>query len=50
MAVHFYTTPTSSITAWYAALTAKEKGSLQCIVRSAEVSGYNLPPLLDASK
>lgn len=41
MVVHFCTTPTSSITIWYAVATAKYKGRLQCIVRSAEVSAVD---------
>uniref|UniRef100_A0A8P4G4M0 Reverse transcriptase domain-containing protein n=1 Tax=Dicentrarchus labrax TaxID=13489 RepID=A0A8P4G4M0_DICLA len=53
MMVHFYTAIiepilTSSITIWYAAATAKDKGRLQCIIRSAErVIGCNLPSLPD---
>ncbi|KAF7641368.1 hypothetical protein LDENG_00283460, partial [Lucifuga dentata] len=39
---------TSSITVWYAAATAKDKGRLQHIIRSAErVIGCNLPSLHD---
>ncbi|KAK9529744.1 hypothetical protein VZT92_013819 [Zoarces viviparus] len=38
----------SSITVWYAASTAKDKGRLQRIIRSAEkVIGCNLPSLQD---
>ncbi len=53
MMVHFYTAIvesilTSSITIWYAAATAKDKGRLQCIIRSAEkVIGCSLPSLQD---
>uniref|UniRef100_A0A8C4DKS3 Reverse transcriptase domain-containing protein n=1 Tax=Dicentrarchus labrax TaxID=13489 RepID=A0A8C4DKS3_DICLA len=53
MMVHFYTAIlesilTSSITIWYAAATAKDKGRLQHIIRSAEkVIGCNLPSLQD---
>ena len=53
MMVHFYTAIiesilTSSITVWYAAATAKDKGRLQRIIRSAEkVIGCNLPSLQD---
>ena len=48
MMVHFYTCIiesilTSSITIWYAAATAKDKGRLQRIIRSAEKIGCNLP-------
>ncbi|KAL6108711.1 uncharacterized protein ACO6RY_11995 [Pungitius sinensis] len=48
MMVHFYTAIMgsilcSSITVWYAAATAKDKGRLQCVIRSAErVIGCNL--------
>ena len=51
--VHFYTAIiesilTSSITTWYAAATAKDKGRLQRVIHSAEkVIGCNLPPLHD---
>ncbi|KAF7664711.1 hypothetical protein LDENG_00167710 [Lucifuga dentata] len=39
---------TSSITVWYAAATAKDKGRLQHIICSAErVIGCNLPSLQD---
>ncbi|KAF7644707.1 hypothetical protein LDENG_00217180 [Lucifuga dentata] len=54
MMVVFYTSIiesilTSSITIWYAAATAKDKGRLQHIIRSAErVTGYNLPSLHDS--
>ncbi|XP_078103936.1 uncharacterized protein LOC144516479 [Sander vitreus] len=50
---HFYTAfiesiLTSSITIWYAASTAKDKGRLQRVIRSAEkVIGCNLPLLQD---
>nr|XP_033933533.1 zinc finger and BTB domain-containing protein 24-like [Pseudochaenichthys georgianus] len=53
MMVNFYTSIiefifTSSITIWYAAATAKDKGRLQCVIRSAEkVIGCNLSPLHD---
>ena len=53
MMVHFYTAIiesilTSSITIWYAAIAAKDKGRLQHVIRSAEkVIGCNLPPLQD---
>ena len=53
MMVHFYTYTiesilTSSITIWYAAATANDKGRLQRIIRSAEkVIGCNLPSLQD---
>ncbi|XP_052001232.1 tubulin polyglutamylase TTLL5-like isoform X1 [Xyrauchen texanus] len=53
MMVHFYTAIiesilTSSINIWYAATTAKDKGRLQLVIRSAEkVIGCNLPPLQD---
>ncbi|KAF7641857.1 hypothetical protein LDENG_00270170, partial [Lucifuga dentata] len=53
MMVVFYTSIiesilTSSITVWYAAATAKDKGRLQHIIRSAErVIGCNLPSLQD---
>ena len=53
MMVHFYTCIiesilTSSITVWYAAATANDKGRLQRIIRSAEkVIGCNLPSLQD---
>ena len=53
MMVHFYTCIiesilTSSITVWYAAATANDKGRLQRIIRSAEkVIGCNLPSLHD---
>ncbi len=53
MMVHFYTAIiesilTSSITIWYAAATAKDKGRLQRVIRSAEkVIGCNLPSLQD---
>ncbi|KAK0156400.1 putative RNA-directed DNA polymerase from transposon BS [Merluccius polli] len=47
MMVHFYSSIiepilTSSITIWYAAATAKDKGRLQCVIRSAEKK-FNLP-------
>ncbi|KAL6112497.1 uncharacterized protein ACO6RY_09243 [Pungitius sinensis] len=51
--VHFYTAIMesilcSSITALYAAATAKDKGRLQRVIRSAErVTGCNLPSLQD---
>ncbi|XP_034060745.1 uncharacterized protein LOC117538897 [Gymnodraco acuticeps] len=51
--VNFYTSImesilTSSITIWYTATTAKEKGRLQRVIRSAEkVIGCNLPSLHD---
>lgn len=51
--VEFYTAIiesilTSSITVWFAASTAKDKGRLQRIIRSAEkVIGCDLPALLD---
>ncbi|KAK9524366.1 hypothetical protein VZT92_016764 [Zoarces viviparus] len=51
MLVHFYraiieSILCSSITGWYAAATAKDKGRLQRIIRSAEkVIGCNLPRL-----
>ena len=51
--VEFYTATiesilTSSITVWFAASTAKDKGRLQRIIRSAEkVIGCDLPALLD---
>jgi len=39
---------TSSITTWYAAATAKDKGRLQCVIGSAEkVISCNLPSLQD---
>src|SRR4029434_8180377 len=50
---HFYTCIiesilTSSITIWYAAATANDKGRLQRNIRSAEkVIGCNLPSLQD---
>ncbi|XP_078134289.1 uncharacterized protein LOC144535627 [Sander vitreus] len=53
MMVHFYTAIiksilTSSITIWYTAATAKDKGRLQRVIRSAEkVIVCNLPPLQD---
>ena len=53
MMVNFYTSIiesilTSSITIWYAAATAKDKGRLQRFIRSAErVIGCNLPSLHD---
>ncbi|XP_077959458.1 uncharacterized protein LOC144408008 [Gasterosteus aculeatus] len=53
MMVHFYTAIMesilcSSITVWYAAATAKDKGRLQRVIRSAErVIGCNLPSLQD---
>ncbi|KAK0140530.1 putative RNA-directed DNA polymerase from transposon BS [Merluccius polli] len=53
MMVHFYSSTiesilTSSITIWYAAATAKDKGRLQRVIRSAEkVIGCNLPSLQD---
>ncbi|KAK9516992.1 hypothetical protein VZT92_024891 [Zoarces viviparus] len=53
MLVHFYraiieSILCSSITVWYAASTAKDKGRLQRIIRSAEkVIGCNLPSLQD---
>ncbi|XP_076587163.1 uncharacterized protein LOC143320974 [Chaetodon auriga] len=53
MMVHFHTAIiesilTSSITIWYAAATAKDKGRLQRVIRSAEkVIGCNLPSLQD---
>ncbi|KAL6098103.1 uncharacterized protein ACO6RY_13481 [Pungitius sinensis] len=53
MMVHFYTAIIesilcSSITVWYAAATAKDKGRFQCVIRSAEgVIGCNLPSLQD---
>ncbi|KAK0131206.1 putative RNA-directed DNA polymerase from transposon BS [Merluccius polli] len=53
MMVHFYSSIiesilTSSITIWYAAATAKDKGRLQRVIRSAEkVTGCNLPSLQD---
>uniref|UniRef100_A0AAQ4QSM7 Alkylated DNA repair protein AlkB homologue 8 N-terminal domain-containing protein n=1 Tax=Gasterosteus aculeatus aculeatus TaxID=481459 RepID=A0AAQ4QSM7_GASAC len=53
MMVHFYTAIIesilcSSITVWYAAATAKDKGRLQRVIRSAErVIGCNLPSLQD---
>ncbi|XP_061085687.1 uncharacterized protein LOC133119208 [Conger conger] len=51
MMVHFYTAIiesilTSSITIWYAAATAKDKGRLQRIIRSAAI-GCNLPSFQD---
>ncbi|KAK0131053.1 hypothetical protein N1851_034263 [Merluccius polli] len=51
--VHFYTAIIesiliSSITIWYAAATAKDKGRLQHIIHTAEkVIGCNLPSLRD---
>ena len=54
MMVHFYSSIiesilTSSITSWYAAATAKDKGRLQRVIRSAEkVIGCNLPSLQDS--
>uniref|UniRef100_A0A3Q2TZL2 Reverse transcriptase domain-containing protein n=1 Tax=Fundulus heteroclitus TaxID=8078 RepID=A0A3Q2TZL2_FUNHE len=53
MMVQFYSSIiesilTSSITIWYARATAKDKGRLQRVIRSAEkVIGCNLPPLQD---
>ncbi|KAK9529332.1 hypothetical protein VZT92_013434 [Zoarces viviparus] len=53
--VHFYRAIIESIlcspiTVWYAASTAKDKGRLQRIIRSAEkVIGCNLPSLQDLS-
>ncbi|KAK9535993.1 hypothetical protein VZT92_005818 [Zoarces viviparus] len=53
MVVHFYTAIIesilcSSITVWYVASTAKDKGRLQRIIRSAErVIGCNVPSLQD---
>ena len=53
MLVHFYTSIiesilTSSISIWYDAATAKDKGRLQRIIRSSEkVIGCNLPSLQD---
>ncbi|KAL6103652.1 uncharacterized protein ACO6RY_13556 [Pungitius sinensis] len=52
MMVHFYraieSIHCSSITVWYAAATAKDKGRLQCVIRSAErVIGCNLLSLQD---
>ncbi|KAK0155323.1 hypothetical protein N1851_002332 [Merluccius polli] len=53
MMVHFYSSIiesilTSSITIWYAAATAKDKGRLQRVIRSTEkVIGCNLPSLQD---
>ena len=53
MMVHFYTSIiesilTSSITIWYVASTANDKGRLQRIITSAEkVIGCNLPSLQD---
>ena len=53
MIVHFYTSIiesilTSSISIWYAAATAKDKGRLQRIIRYSEkVIGCNLPSLQD---
>uniref|UniRef100_A0AAQ4R345 Alkylated DNA repair protein AlkB homologue 8 N-terminal domain-containing protein n=1 Tax=Gasterosteus aculeatus aculeatus TaxID=481459 RepID=A0AAQ4R345_GASAC len=53
MTVHFYpaiieSILCSSITVWYAAATAKDKGRLQHVIRSAErVIGCNLPSLQD---
>uniref|UniRef100_A0AAQ4P2L3 Alkylated DNA repair protein AlkB homologue 8 N-terminal domain-containing protein n=1 Tax=Gasterosteus aculeatus aculeatus TaxID=481459 RepID=A0AAQ4P2L3_GASAC len=53
MMVHFYTAIIesilcSSITVWYAAATAKDKGRLERVIRSAErVIGCNLPSLQD---
>ncbi|KAK0141809.1 hypothetical protein N1851_020517 [Merluccius polli] len=53
MMVHFYSSIIesilpSSITIWYAAATAKDKGRLQRVIRSAEkVIGCNLPSLQD---
>ena len=53
MMVHFYTAIfesifTLSITIWYTAATAKDKGRLQRIIRSAEKAiGCNLPSLQD---
>ncbi|XP_077939341.1 uncharacterized protein LOC144383785 [Gasterosteus aculeatus] len=53
MMIHFYTAVMesilcSSITVWYAAATAKDKGRLQRVIRSAErVIGCNLPSLQD---
>ncbi|KAM4595720.1 uncharacterized protein V3H82_003110 [Fundulus diaphanus] len=53
MIVHFYSSIiesilTSSITIWYAGATAKDKGRLQRVIRSAEkVIGCNLPSLQD---
>lgn len=53
MMVHFYTAIIesilcSSITIWYAAATAKDKGRLQRIIRTAEkVIGCDLPALRD---
>ncbi|KAK0154999.1 putative RNA-directed DNA polymerase from transposon BS [Merluccius polli] len=51
MMVHFYSSIiesilTSSISIWYAAATAKDKGRVQRVIRSAEkVIGCNLPSL-----
>ncbi|XP_077956189.1 uncharacterized protein LOC144405580 [Gasterosteus aculeatus] len=53
MMVHFYTAIMesilcSSISVWYAAATAKDKGRLQRVLRSAErLIGCNLPSLED---
>jgi len=53
MMVHFYTAIiesifTSSITIWYAAATAKDKGKLQRVIGSAKkVIGCNLSSLQD---
>ncbi|XP_050922030.1 uncharacterized protein LOC108902551 isoform X1 [Lates calcarifer] len=53
MMVHFYTSIiesilTSSITTWYTAATASDRGRLQRVIQSAEkVIGCNLPSLQD---
>ena len=52
MMMHFYiaikSILTSSITIWYTAATAKDKGRLQHIIRSTEKAiGCNLPSLQD---
>ena len=53
MMVHFYTAiiksiPTFSITIWYAAAIARDKGRLHCIICSTEkVIGCNLPSRQD---
>ncbi|XP_077948192.1 uncharacterized protein LOC144388929 [Gasterosteus aculeatus] len=56
MIVHFYTAIMESIlcsfiTVWYAAATAKDKGRLQRVIRSAgRVIGCNLPSLQDLKR
>ncbi|KAK0148950.1 hypothetical protein N1851_010634 [Merluccius polli] len=55
MMVHFYSSIiesilTSSITIWYAAATAKDKGRLQRVIRSAEKDLYTSRTLRRAGK